>query len=156
MKYNFLILLPLLALGACNDSSDSESKDMEYPVITSGSEEASPSNCQIYERGGTIPFTYVFTDDTELGAFNIEVHHNFDHHTHSTSSVECEMEPNKKALHPWIFNEDFSIPSGQTTYSPQLEIPIPEDIDTGDYHFVIRVTDRAGWQQICAVAVKIK
>ena len=155
MKYNFLILLPLLALGACNDSSDSESKDMEYPVITSGSEEASPSNCQIYERGGTIPFTYVFTDDTELGAFNIEVHHNFDHHTHSTSSVECEMEP-KKALHPWIFNEDFSIPSGQTTYSPQLEIPIPEDIDTGDYHFLIRVTDRAGWQQICAVSVKIK
>jgi len=66
------------------------------------------------------------------------------------------MEPNKKALHPWIFNEDFSIPSGQTTYSPQLEIPIPEDIDTGDYHFLIRVTDRAGWQQICAVSVKIK
>ena len=33
--------------------------------------------------------------------------------------------------------------------------PIPADAALGDYHFMIRLTDRAGWQQLHAVAIKI-
>ena len=33
---------------------------------------------------------------------------------------------------------------------------IPTDIDPGDYHFVIRVTDQTGNQQLRAMAIKIK
>jgi hypothetical protein len=34
-------------------------------------------------------------------------------------------------------------------------IAIPADIDEGDYHFMVRLTDKSGWQQIAAKSVKI-
>ncbi|MDR2424760.1 MAG: DUF4625 domain-containing protein, partial [Prevotellaceae bacterium] len=35
------------------------------------------------------------------------------------------------------------------------EIAVPADIDAGDYHFMVRLTDKSGWQQLAAVSVKI-
>ena len=121
----------LCALSACSSSDDDE-KDMQQPVITDQGITANPIDCQVYQRGETMPFHYVFTDDTELGNFNIEIHNNFDHHTHSTSSTECALADNAR-----------------------IDIPIPADIDPGDYHFMVRLTDKAGWQQLKAVAIKI-
>lgn len=129
---------------------------MTYPVISDVDIVANPIDCQVYKRGEVIPFHYVFTDDTELGSFNIEIHNNFDHHTHGTSSAECPMDAEKKPQNPWIYNKDFSIPSGQRTYSARFDISIPSDVDPGDYHFMIRVTDQAGWQQLRAMAIKVE
>ena len=55
----------------------------------------------------------------------------------------------------WVYNESFSIPANSAVYDARVDIPIPEDIDTGDYHFVVRVTDAAGWQSYKAFSVKI-
>ncbi len=156
MKQSILSLILLCALCACSSSDDEDVKDMTYPEISGVGITANPTDCQVYHRGEVIPFSYVFTDDTELGAYNIEIHHNFDHHTHSTSSVECPMEALKQPVSPWVFNQDYPIPSGLRTYKSRVDIPIPEGIDTGDYHFMIRLTDRAGWQQLRALAVKIE
>lgn len=158
MKLNkkYLSLMLLCALSACSSSDDDEeTKDMNYPVINTTDIVAVPTDCQVFKRGDVIPFNLLFTDDTELGAYNIEIHHNFDHHTHSTSSVECPMEAPKQPVKPWVFNLDFTIPSGQKSFTARHDIAIPSDIDTGDYHFMVRLTDRAGWQQIHAVAIKI-
>ena len=57
---------------------------------------------------------------------------------------------------PWIYNQSFSIPAGSQTYSASVDIAIPQDIDPGDYHFMIRVTDCAGWQEIKSVAIEIE
>lgn len=143
-----IISLSLCALYACSGT------DMTYPVITSIGV-PNPIDCQVYKRGESIKFSYVFTDDTELGSFNIEIHNNFDHHTHGTSSAECEMEAKKNPVNPWVYNQDFVIPQGTTTYDADFEINIPADADAGDYHFMIRLTDRAGWQQIKAMGIKI-
>ena len=156
MKKTVISLSLLCALCACSSSDDAETKDMTYPVITDQGITANPIDCQVYNRGEVIPFNYVFTDDTELGSYNIEVHNNFDHHTHSTSAVECEMEANKKPINAWIFNQDYTIPSGKRSFTARIDIPIPADVDPGDYHFVVRVTDRAGWQQLKAMSVKIR
>lgn len=128
---------------------------MTYPEISEQGITANPIDCQVYHRGETIPFCYVFTDNDELGKYNIEVHHNFDHHTHSTSATTCSMDAIKKEQNPWEFNQDFNIPDGQKSFSASEDIKIPTNIDTGDYHFMIRLTDKAGWQQIKSVAIKI-
>ena len=154
MKKLYLSLTLLCALCACS-SSDDDTKDMTYPVINTSDIVEIPTDCDVFRRGEVIPFSYLFTDDTELGSYNIEIHHNFDHHTHSTSATECEMDANKQPQHPWTFNNDYVIPEGLHEYNASFSIPIPEDIDTGDYHFMVRVTDKAGWQQLRAMAIKI-
>lgn len=41
-------------------------------------------------------------------------------------------------------------------YDASQDIQIPKDIDPGDYHFMIRLTDQKGNQQLRAMAIKIK
>ena len=157
MKLNkkYLSLMLLCALSACGSDDDEETKDMTYPVINTTDIVAVPTDCQVFKRGDVIPLNFLFTDDTELGSYNVEIHNNFDHHTHSTSSVECPMDAKKEPKNPWIYNQDFDIPSGQKTFTARHDIAIPADVDPGDYHFMVRLTDRAGWQQLHAVAIKI-
>ena len=52
--------------------------------------------------------------------------------------------------------DDYIIAGGQKRYEARQNIDIPTDIDPGDYHFVIRVTDKTGWQQILAVEIEIE
>ena len=158
-----LFCAAMIGFAACND----DEKDMTKPIITDTGIVANPINCQFYHPGGVIPFCYLFVDDTELGSFNIEVHSNFDHHSHSTEAndhehSECEgaeeehEHEGSNDAPAWVYNQDFTIPAGQRSYLAQIEIPIPADIAPGLYHFMIRLTDRAGWQQLKAVAIVIK
>ncbi|MBR0166575.1 MAG: DUF4625 domain-containing protein [Prevotella sp.] len=159
LKYMSLVmaLVCMISLGfnSCSSSDDNEKKDMTYPEISGKDIVAVPTDCEVFKRGEVIPLNYIFTDDTELGSYNIEIHNNFDHHTHSTSSVECPMDEKKNPVNPWVYNQDFKIPAGQCNFTARHDISIPADIDPGDYHFMIRLTDRAGWQQLHAVAIKI-
>ncbi len=148
----FLYALMCLLLAACG--KDEDDKDLDKPAIETGSE-ALPQNCQVYMKGEDIPFRQTFTDNMGLGSYNIEIHHNFDHHTHSTDAGDCALDEKKDPVKPWVYNQDFPIPESALTYNAQVDIPIPEDIDPGDYHFMIRVTDKAGWQQLKAVSIKI-
>ena len=153
-----MALACILTFGLTSCSSDDD-KDMTYPEISGEGIVANPIDCQVYQRGTVIPFNYLFTDNDELGAYNIEIHTNADHHTHGTTSVECDddddHEHHHEAVNPWVYNQDFQIPAGTRSYTARIDIPIPADVDPGDYHFMIRLTDRAGWQQLHAVAIKI-
>ncbi len=160
-KYLYMsLMLALVSIGsmgfvACGGDDD---KDMDKPVISDQDITANPIDCQVYHRGETIAFCYAFADNVELGNYNIEIHTNADHHTHSTSSVECEdhHEEEHASVKPWVFNQDYAIPAGQTSYTARVDIAIPDDIDEGDYHFMIRLTDRAGWQELKSVAIRIE
>lgn len=148
-----LITILTINFAACGSDDD---KDMTPPAISADGIVANPVNCQQYHPGDIIPFHYIMTDNQELGNYNIEIHNNFDHHTHGTSSTECPMETKKVPVSPWIYNKDFTIPAGQRTHTARIDIAIPADIDSGDYHFMIRLTDRAGWQQLKAMAIKVE
>lgn len=117
-----------------------------------------------------IPFRYIFEDDVELGSFNIEVHSNFDHHSHSTEAdnhdhegAECEEhnhehgggEPEGDG-EAWYFNKDYSIPAGQKTYEAHLDIPIPANAKHGAYHFMVKLTDKAGFSTHKALSIIIE
>lgn len=154
MKKIFYLIALLSVFTACNDDNN-EDKDTQMPVITDDGIQAVPSDCQSFQRGDTIHFFYIFKDNNCLGKYNLEIHNNFNHHTHSTSSVECDKEDNKQPVNPWVYNQDFDIPSGLKIFNAQTDIAVPEDIDCGEYHFMIRLTDRAGWQQLRSAAIRI-
>ena len=164
-------LLMALAVFTLFVSCNKTDRDETQPVITNMGITANPVNCQVYHPGDTIPFCYQFEDDVELGSFNIEIHSNSDHHSHSTESDdhgheggECAHEHDHEehehehaaGQQPWVFNQDYEIPIGLRSYLARVNIPIPKDIAEGDYHFMIRLTDQAGWQQLKAVAIIIE
>jgi len=169
IKYMSLMMALATVLSLCFTacSSDDE-KDMTPPVISGqGIAVASPINCEVYHPGDVIPVRYMLTDDMALGSFNIEVHDNFDHHTHSTEGdnhegTECEdhdgehHHDGKEEGTTWKYNESFKIDGGVTAYPINVDITVPKDARHGDYHFMIKVTDLAGWQQLKALAIKIE
>ncbi|MHC0444089.1 DUF4625 domain-containing protein [Flavobacterium sp. 3-218] len=150
------ILLSVLALAfisAC--SSDNAEIDTEYPVIDITASGAFPIQCSTIQRGQTITFKAVFSDNTALGSYSLDIHHNFDHHTHSTEVESCEMDAIKKPVKPMLFINNYTIPDGVKNYEATAQISIPADVDPGDYHFMIRLTDKEGWQTLKGLSIKI-
>lgn len=137
-------------------SSSDDDKDMEKPVIDMNESGAFPLTCDVVYKGESFTFKAIFTDNQELGSYNIEIHNNFDHHSHSTDDVECDLDEKKKPVNPFIYNKDFRIPDGLVFYEADNKISVPSDVDSGDYHFMIRLTDKSGWQQLKAVSIKIR
>lgn len=150
------ILLSLAALWLLLSCGQEEEHDMEKPVIDMSSATSSPGPCAIVYRGESFLFKAVFSDNVELGNYNIEIHNNFDHHSHSTDDVECELDEKKSPVKPFVYNKSFPIPDGSTVYEAEITISVPADADEGDYHFMIRLTDKSGWQQLSAVSIKIR
>ncbi len=146
-----LIIAVTFAFLSCDDTV----KDDKMPVIDMTGDSAFPQNCVTVYKGESFTFNALFTDNIELGSYSIEMHHNFDHHTHSTSAQECELGTIKAPVNPLLFINQYSIPAGKTNYSALIEINIPSDVDTGDYHFMVRLTDKSGWQTFEGISVKV-
>lgn len=145
--------ISLFALVSC--SSDNNEIDTEYPLIDISASNAFPIQCSEITRGQKITFRAKFTDNAALGSYSLDIHHNFDHHTHSTEVNNCAPEPVKKPVNPMLYINSVTIPNGQKSYEAVQEITIPTDIDPGDYHFMIRLTDKEGWQSIKGLSIKI-
>lgn len=147
-------LLPILFLfGSCQEEADI---DTEYPNIDIHYEAAFPQQCSVLQKGETTTLRARFTDNVQLGSFSIDIHHNFDHHTHSTEVNDCEMEAIKTAENPFLYIQSFAIPDGLQEYEAAFDIEIPEEVDSGDYHFMILLTDSEGWQTIRGISIKIE
>ena len=168
-----MALVSVLTLSIISCGSDGDDKDMTPPVISQqGIDVPSPINCDVYHPGDVIPVRYMLTDDKSLGSFNIEVHDNFDHHSHSTEGddhghegTECEDADgehhddegkDEEEGTTWKYNESFKINDGTTVYPIQVDITVPNNARHGDYHFMIKVTDRAGWSTLKALSIKIE
>ena len=151
--YLFYSLL-LLFVVSCSSSDDTEI-DEEKPTITINYTDGFPQACEILERGQTYIFKALATDNVALAAYSLDLHHNFDHHTHDDQDAECELDDIKSAVNPLIYMENFSIENGGQSYELSITIDIPNDIDTGDYHCSYSVTDETGWQSRTSIDIKI-
>ena len=129
--------------------------DVDAPEIDMGQGNDFPQACDTVYRGENFVFHATLTDNVELGAYSIDLHNNFDHHTHSTDAIDCALDPIKSEVDPFLFIEEYEIPAGQTMYSAAVSIDVPDSIDTGDYHFMLRVTDAEGWQSYKGISIKI-
>jgi hypothetical protein len=147
-----IMLAFLFILSAC--SKDDE-KDTEKPIIEMSAQDAFPKPCDTLHIGENFIFRATFTDNVALGAYNLEIHHNFDQHTHGSHNEICPLDPPKEPVNPFYLNESFDIPANSQRYTASKQVYIPPDADPGDYHFMIRVTDSEGWQSWSSVSVKL-
>ncbi len=140
----------MVSFQACETDKDDQS-----PSISISLADAFPENCDTIYLGHAFNFKAEFNDNVELGSYSLDIHNNFDHHTHSTDPSDCVLDPVKTPQNPWVFIQQFYIPDGTTTFLANDLIEVPDDIDPGDYHFYIRLTDKSGWQTIKGISIKI-
>jgi len=150
---NKLLIFVLFFLVSCASSTDDI--DDEYPQILNADTNTYPENCQVLYRNESFALEYLFKDNNELSSFSVEIHNNFDHHSHSTDITKCDVLENKKAINPFHFLQIYDLDSNTKEYRSKAFIFIPADIDTGDYHLIIRLTDTTGWETIKGISINI-
>lgn len=159
MKSNLKLLTIALTTGifftSCSSDDDSVAKDEEKPEITINYEAGFPKSCAELVKGQTYNIRARISDNMALAAFSLDIHHNFDHHTHDDQGVQCDLEPVKEAVNPMLYMENFSLADGPVSYEIDIPITISENVDTGDYHCMFSVTDQTGWQSRTSVDIKI-
>jgi len=153
-------LLFSLVLFSCSDATVEVDKDK--PVIDLSYEGAFPAHCSDTLYFGE-PFTLKmrFTDNSELGSYSFYIHHNFDHHSHTTEFMECPLSPKKDPVNPLVFIDDYKIPEGLSEYVTEVEISIPAsnedgEFDEGDYCFQISLTDKEGWSTTLVMGINMR
>jgi len=156
MKFFRKALIVLLISAGCSPMEI----DDQMPVVDLSLDGAFPISCDTLYQGESFTWQVRFTDNVELGSYSLEIHHNFDHHAHSTELVSCELDPVKEAVNPFHTIMDFEIPLGSREYivNETLSIPLSDgngELDTGDYHFFIHLTDREGWSTQKGLSIKI-
>jgi len=149
-----VIMLLVIVFSGSHACKKTET-DTEYPVIDMSVTEAFPKDCDTLYIGQSFVFRGLFTDNGELGSYSLDIHNNFDHHSHSSSIVECPLDPVKVPINPLTFIREYLIPDGSTRYEAIDTIAIPSGVDSGDYHLMIRLTDREGWQTVKGISVKL-
>lgn len=153
---NILHFFAIFGLIAVISACDNETEvDTQQPEISFAIEGGFPQQCDTAYLGEPLLFKVKFTDNTELKSYKVDIHNNFDHHTHGSDNMPCEYEPDKVPANPFFTNEVWDIGgTAELTVSHQ-QIVIPDDVDTGDYHLMVYVTDHAGNQSWKAVDFKI-
>lgn len=154
-KHYLSVFVLMLLLGVAGCKKDKQEIDTEYPVIDLSSSDAFPKQCSTIKRGQKFTFKATLTDNVELGSVSIDIHHNFDHHSHSTEVNDCGLGAIKAPVNAMLLIKSYPIPSGLKSYQISQDIDIPANVDTGDYHFMIRLTDKEGWQTIKGLSIKI-
>lgn len=149
-KYH-LLFLSFLAVGSCEKGE----KDLEKPVIDFSYTSFFPKNCDTLYAGETFHFKALFRDNYGLGSFSINIHNNFDHHSHSTDVESCPQDPFKTPENPFSFLGNYDIPNGLKQFEATIAITIPGNVDTGDYHLFISLTDITGWRAEKGMSIKI-
>lgn len=154
------ILIPLFLLIVIASCDEDEEIDQEKPVIDLSMQDAFPVNCDTLYFGESFKFKVLFKDNFELGSYSIDIHNNFDHHSHSTEPTQCEIDPDKDPVHPFLFVEDYEIPAGLKEFETDLSIAIPAEdengeYDEGDYHLFISLTDKEGWSAKKGLNIKM-
>lgn len=134
--------------------------DDQKPVIDNSYEGAFPKACDTIWLGEDFLLDIKFTDNVELGAFSLDIHHNFDHHAHSTDIAVCDMDSIKSPVNPFLMIRDYPIPEGSTIYQAKIPVSIPQgnqhgSFDEGDYHISIKLTDKEGWSVIKGMNIKL-
>ena len=111
-----------------------DSSDTTKPLI----ELHEPEEGQALEIGNEhgVHFEMDLSDDVMLKSYKIEIHSNFDHHSHGGNSRAAQE------------TVDFS-------FNRSYDVVIPANATAGDYHLMVYCTDAAGNESYIARNIKL-
>ncbi len=134
MKHSLLFsVLGLLAFSSCSDKTDTPEQDLVRPTITwVGTLPDSLSG------GSNLSLELGLADNAGLSQLKLEIHDNFDNHTHQKGSV-------------LPFSWDSIITLQGINQVVNLSIPIPADIAAGNYDVLVQAIDASGNEALPSV-----
>lgn len=147
-KYFFLPVLSIIVLGLAIASCSKDETDTTKPVISV----AEPEDGDTLVPGHDVHFEADFSDDIELKSYKIDIHNNFDGHSHKTMLADST---------PWLYQKSWDFEAGKKqSHIHQHDIVVPDSIDgkplaRGNYHFMIYLTDAAGNESWKAINIVI-
>lgn len=150
VKQSIFIIVVIVLLGIFSQCKKEEG-DAERPKI----ELVSPANCDSIWKGEFLHFEANFSDNEELAKYAIDIFENFDHQSYGSSDQGCPQEPEKTPFNPFKYVTVVDIPPGMKEVTEELDIIIPESVDTGDYLFVVHLQDKTGLKSFYTVSLKI-
>ncbi|MFV0586359.1 DUF4625 domain-containing protein [Bacteroides reticulotermitis] len=137
MKTKFYIpmicLLAVCSFTFLSCDSDDDSNDTTKPLI----DLLEPEEGQELKIGAEtgVHFEMDLSDDVMLKSYKIEIHNNFDHHSHSRAVDETVA---------FSFNKTYDLTGQKTAHVHHHDIIIPANATPGDYHLMVYCTDAAG------------
>ncbi|MGE4434181.1 MAG: DUF4625 domain-containing protein [Bacteroidales bacterium] len=156
----FLLTSLIAVLTSCDPDTDIDS---EKPTIDLTYPETFPLNGDTLYFGSTATIKLRLQDNNQLGStrsLSIDMHHNFDHHSHSTEVDESNLDTAKSPVNPYVFIQSYDLPPNLNSYDTEIQINLPKQneaglYDSGDYHFFISLTDAQGWSTQKGLSIKI-
>ena len=93
--------------------------------------------------GDSISFIGIFSDNTALSQYKIDIHNNFNCHGHSIGVNSGVTIPSVNATTSDWYNLTSTDISG-TNITKTINLKIPHNVTAGNYHFSIQLFDEAG------------
>lgn len=143
------MLIALLLTAACSpeevDLVPPSTEVQSYVPVPIEAEICSASEPVVFilKGGDELSFDAIFSDDTGLSQFKVDIHNNFDCHGHGGGTAPSVTTPNvDNQTTDWSILEIQDI-SGLTEDVIQ-SFTVPENVTAGNYHFHIQVIDESG------------
>ena len=132
--YLVIALTCTFSFAACGDD---DVADTTLPVIDLDE----PEDGDELLIGAEVHFECDFSDNEMLGSYMIEIHSNFDGHTHKSPT---------RAGESFFFKKSYELTGLRNAHIHHHDIVIPENAAEGHYHLVVYCTDAAGNQSLVA------
>lgn len=128
----FLLILFSLVSVSCKDSDSDTTK----PVISL----IDPADGEAIKIGGDMHLEMDLSDDVMLKSYMIEIHNNFDDHSHGSTRGAAT---NGQTVN-FAFNKSYDLSGKKTAHIHHHDVVIPTNATPGQYHLMIYCTDASG------------
>lgn len=142
------LYLAVLAASVFITSCSDEDVDNMKPTIKL----VAPVDDQVLHPGSELHFECEFADDVELRSYKVEIHNNFDGHTHEHATVLKSA--GEEHGHPWAYSKSWDFEAGQKNaaiHHHEIVVPqtilvdgVEEEVAEGNYHLGVYCMDAAG------------
>ncbi|MDR1896142.1 MAG: DUF4625 domain-containing protein [Prevotellaceae bacterium] len=137
-----VISLVMAAMFISCDKKDSG--DTTKPVINL----IEPEEGDVLLIGSDVHFEMELSDDEMLHSYKVEIHNNFDGHSHETKA-------DSEDTVDFSFDRSWDVSGKKNADIHHHEIIIPENATPGDYHLTVFCTDAAGNESHVVINIEL-